>query len=96
MSMPEECPTAPKEARISSGGGRRYRRTTGKLNWFLRAQDKKAALMSMVSVSLSATMSLRRFAKGCSVLPEKRKPANTPQRKSSPLGVRPHPNPEAG
>lgn len=48
VSMPEECPTAEKEARISSGEGSLYRLTTGRLNWPSRAQERKAALISMV------------------------------------------------
>ena len=95
VSVPEEWPTAEKEVKISSAAGRFNRLTTGRLNWPFRAQDRKAALMSMVSARRSAVKSFKCFAKGWSVLPEKRKPASTPHRKSSPLGVKPVPNPRS-
>ena len=84
---------ASKSVRIAPGAGSRQRLLTGRLYWSSRAQERKAALMSIVSESRPVISFFKKCVKGCSELPVKTSPASTPHRKSSPLGVRPMPNP---
>ena len=62
-------------------------------NWPFMAQRKNAALMALVFARFRE-ISADKCRKSCeSRSPSRVRPANTPQRKSSPLGVKPMPRP---
>ena len=62
-------------------------------NWPFMAQRKNAALMALVFTRFRE-ISADKCRKSCeSRSPSRVRPANTPQRKSSPLGVKPMPRP---
>ena len=107
VSVPEECPIARKCSvivwtsailawKVLSDGNLSEEATswlTARLNWSSSAHRRNAALTSTVSLRCWAIVAFRQCPRSDSVCPDKIRPARTPQRKSSPLGVRPMPSP---